>query len=115
MEARPELSVVRTGMVFRVWAISIFCSGQAFSPAKMPTTDYLDIDTRAWVSLAPLDCDEWTCHRPRTHPFFSKRAIRHSENDRAYAWIAVGAAKLVCCKTYTEGETIDPDELGELV
>ena len=41
----------------------------------MPATDYLDIDTRAWVSLAPLDDDAWTCHRPRTHPFFSKRAI----------------------------------------
>ena len=50
----------------------------------MTTINYLDLDTRAWVSLAPLDDEAWSCHRPRTHPFFAKRAIWHPASDRAY-------------------------------
>ena len=78
----------------------------------MTTTYYLDIDSRSWVSLASLDDEScWTCYRPRTEPFFSKRAIWHSETKRTYAWIAVGAAKMTCCKLYGEGETVDHEEL----
>eukprot|EP00966_Prymnesium_polylepis_P051223 1185627-Prymnesium_polylepis.1 len=69
-EARPELSVVRTGMVDSPSLGDFNCfSVPSYFFAKMPPTDYLDIDTQAWVPLAPLDDDSGQCYRPRTEPF----------------------------------------------